>query len=389
MSDRSLAPLLGPTGTAFLVIYLASLLFRGPHKYTLAPGRPRESTLAAWHTQGLPEGANYERYLLETLGLDPAPQCPTPNLGLSFRMMPEFEEKVLEHSDGHYIVQDWRGAITAISDRYDITYLRRARDFVTRKWHKFPVENRADWENMAWRYDPIAPGRHPGDLEARCSALKEGRSILNIHFPGPFLQLRDWIGLENLCVMMMEDPDFVHEMVDFWAEFVSRTLTPALSKATPDQVGISEDIAYKAHSMISPAMVREFLVPAYDRWISEARAAGCELIFMDSDGHIEQLIPIWFDVGINCCGPAEVAAGNDIVAYRKQHGDRMSFIGGIDKRAMAAGGEALKREVMRVVPPLVEQGGILAGCDHGVPPDISWPNYVECTRLIARLTGWL
>ena len=27
--------------------------------------------------------------------------------------------------------------------------------------------------------------------------------------------------------------------------------------------------------------------------------------------------------------------------------------------------------------------------DHGVPPDISWPNFVEYTRLLAELTGWL
>lgn len=28
-------------------------------------------------------------------------------------------------------------------------------------------------------------------------------------------------------------------------------------------------------------------------------------------------------------------------------------------------------------------------CDHGVPPDISWPNFVEYSRLLAELTGWL
>jgi hypothetical protein len=28
-------------------------------------------------------------------------------------------------------------------------------------------------------------------------------------------------------------------------------------------------------------------------------------------------------------------------------------------------------------------------CDHGVPPDISWPNFIEYTRYLAQLTGWL
>ena len=78
-------------------------------------------------------------------------------------LLPVFEEQVLEHRDGHFIVQDWMGAVTEISDRYDYTYIRTAKDFVTRKWHRFPVQNRADWrERIAWRYDPDGAGRFPG-----------------------------------------------------------------------------------------------------------------------------------------------------------------------------------------------------------------------------------
>jgi len=93
-------------------------------------------------------------------------------------------------------------------------------------------------------------------------------------------------------------------------------------------------------------------------------------------------------VGFNCCNPIEVAAGNDIVEYRRQFRRRMAYHGGIDKRAIAAGGQAMRDEVMRVAPLLAE-GGYIPGCDHGVPPDISWPGFIEYTRLLAQLTGWL
>jgi len=104
-------------------------------------------------------------------------------------------------------------------------------------------------------------------------------------------------------------------------------------------------------------MVRLFLVPSYDRWVAEVRAVGCKLIFMDSDGHIGESIPIWIAAGINCCGPVEVAAGNDVVEYRRRFGEQMTYVGGIDKRAIAAGGETTRPEVVRVVPPLLERGG--------------------------------
>ena len=148
---------------------LKSLLFGKPDRIPLSPGGGRESTLAAWRKQGLPEGVNYSRALLNELGLEPEPQRPMPSLDVSFKMIPQFEEKVIEHRDGHYIVQDWMGAITEISDQFDYTYIRSAKDFVTRKWHKFPVETRKDWEQMTRRYNPDTPGRFPEDFEDRCA----------------------------------------------------------------------------------------------------------------------------------------------------------------------------------------------------------------------------
>jgi len=370
--------------------YREALLFGRPDKVPFHPGGPRESTREAWHRQGLPEGKNYMQALYEILGITPDRTQPGVALGVSFQMMPKFEEKVLEHKDGHYIVQDWMGAITEISDEYDYTYIRSAKDFVTRKWHRFPVESRADWEErIKWRYDPDTPGRFPDDFEERCEKLKDRDYPASIHFNGPFWQLREWCGMEGLCILMADDPDFVSEMCEFWTDFVSRTMARVLERVELDSVGISEDMAYKAHSMISPAMVRRFLMPAYERWVSEIKASGCPIVDMDSDGYVGELIPLWIEAGINVCDPVEVAAGNDIVEYRRLHGRKMAYRGGIDKRAIAKGGKVMEDELMRVVPPLLEEGGFIPGCDHGVPPDISWPNFIEYARLLAKLTGWL
>ena len=159
--------------------FLEALLFGQPDRVPLSPGAPRESTLAAWHRQGLPPGVEYRSALLEILGLEDEAAGPQPDLDVSFQMIPTFEERVLAHRDGHYIVQDWMGAVTEISDRYDYTYIRSAKDFVTRKWHRFPVESRADWEEkLKWRYDPRAPGRYPADFEiaAGCFSSATGCS---------------------------------------------------------------------------------------------------------------------------------------------------------------------------------------------------------------------
>ena len=378
--------------------YRETVLFGKPDKIPFRPGRPRESTLAAWHQQGLPEGKNYMSALYEILGIEPEKSSgPRISFGVSFRMIPTFEEKVLEHKDGHYIVRDWMGAITEISDTYDYTYIRGGKDFVTRKWHKFPVQNREDWEEMKKRYDPRHPKRHPGDLKERCKAMQDqdyvvlSRHLGNVGFGfnGPFWQIREWVGMENLCMMMVDDPEFVQDMAEFWMEFVSQTMAPILANVEVDSVGIAEDMAYKAHSMISPKMVRQFLLPAYKRWVSEIKGSGCPVIHMDSDGYVGELIPIWIEAGINFSSPNEVAAENDIVEYRRLFGKKMAYGGGIDKRAIAKGGKVVEQEIERVVSPLLKDGGFIPGCDHGVPPDVSWPNFIEYCRLLAKMTGWL
>ena len=366
-----------------------TLLFGSPDRIPFSPGGPRESTRAAWKAQGLEQPERYMDALFGILGFRPdPPQKPGVGLGVSFQMIPTFEEKVLEHRDGHYVVQDWMGATTEISDQYDYTYIRSAKDFVTRKWHKFPVETRADWEAMKWRFDPASPARFPADFEARCERDRDRDTVVGIHFNGPFWQLREWCGFEGLCLKMIEEPGFVAEMAEFWTEFVSATMRPVLEHVQLDYVGISEDMAYKEHSMISPRMARWFLQHAYERWVSEVRASGCEIMDMDSDGHIGELIPIWIESGINACDPIEVAAGNDIVAFRRAFGRQMAYKGGVDKRAIAKGGDVIEAELERI-RPVVEDGGFIPSCDHGVPPDISWPNFVHYSRLLAKLTGWL
>ena len=328
-------------------------------------------------------------------------------------MIPAYEPEILEHRDGHYLIRDHMGATVEISDQYDPSYLRTARDFVTRKWHKFPVQNRDDWLEMKKRYDPENPRRFPDGFSTasmcasaqnenmcvsaqnenmRVSAQSEKQNannvILSLVFNGVFWQLREWCGLEKLFMMMIDDPGLVHEMADFWAVFMETMLRKICSCADLDYVFICEDMAYKAHSMISPQMTREFIQGAYLSWVPIIKNSGCPIIELDSDGCVDDLIPIWIESGINCTSPVEVAAHCDILDYRRRYGKNMAYKQGIDKRIIARGGRELEEHVMNIVPQMFKLGGYIPGCDHGVPPDISWKNYVEFGRLIAKLSGW-
>lgn len=367
--------------------YLAVLLHGQTDRVPLMPGGPRESTLRAWRHHGLADGANYVNALEAALGF-PLEHPRLAALPVHLTMIPEYEERVLERRSGHLVVQDWKGNVVEIADCYDASYLRHARDFVTRRWIRCPVMERADWPAVRDRYRADDPRRWPADWMVRAAAHSHDTSVVTtIQVNGPFWQLREWCGFERLCELFVDDPAFVEQMIEFWADFVSGILTRVLKHARLDRLGISEDMAFKAHSMVSPHMTRRFLLPAWKRWVDQVRSAGCPLVDMDSDGYIGELIPIWLDAGINVCDPLEVAAGNDLPAYAGVCGRRMAWFGGVDKRAIAQGGVTMRRELERLAP-VIEAGGYIPSCDHAIPPDISWPDFVAYAQTLAHYCGY-
>ena len=70
------------------------------------------------------------------------------------------------------------------------------------------------------------------------------------------------MGFETLCTLFYDDPALVGDMITFWSDHVAILLQRALSVVKPDCVHLSEDMAYKSFSMISPAMAREYLHPS-------------------------------------------------------------------------------------------------------------------------------
>ncbi|MCM8804287.1 MAG: hypothetical protein NC833_03420 [Candidatus Omnitrophica bacterium] len=370
--------------------YKNTLLFKEVDKVPFSPGGPRESTLKRWEKEGLPKESNWFDFICEKIGIKiEKPEKPHINLNFDFGPIPPFEEKIIEKRDTHLIVQTKKGEIVEIDEKYDFSYLRSAKDFVTRKWHKFPVENLNDWEDMKKRFNPESPERIDPEIDKKAEIVNHRDWVLGIGVPGPFWQLRDWCGFENLCIFMAEKEDFVLEMSLFWKNFVSEMLKKILSKIQIDYLMINEDMAYKEKSMISPNMIRKFLMPVWSQWTSLLKNNGCEIIICDSDGYIGEIIPLWIESGINATIPVEIAAGNNLIEYRKKFGKNIAYIGGIDKRKIAKGGNILKEEMDKIIPFLLKDGGYIPSCDHGVPPDISLQNFIEYCRYLAKLTGWI
>ena len=146
-------------------------------------------------------------------------------------------------------------------------------------------------------------------------------------------------------------------------------------------------MAYRAGPLISPRHFKQFLVPHYRRIADLLHQHGVDVIWLDCDGDIEALVPLWLEAGINCMFPLEVGTwGADPVHYRRQYGKDLLMMGGFDKHILQGSKEGIAAEVQRLAP-LVEEGGYIGFCDHRVPPDVPLENYLFYLETVRAVWG--
>jgi uroporphyrinogen decarboxylase len=148
-----------------------------------------------------------------------------------------------------------------------------------------------------------------------------------------------------------------------------------------------EDMAYNRGPLMSPQHFKRFLAPHYRRISDLLHKFGVDVIYLDCDGKIDELIPLWLDAGINCMYPIEVGTWNgDALGFRKKFGKDLLMMGGFDKHLLVQGKQHIEAEVYRLLP-LVDQGGFIPFPDHRVPPDVPYDNYLYFIGLARNVWG--
>jgi len=250
-----------------------------------------------------------------------------------------------------------------------------------------PVKDRASWQEYKKRLDPHTPGRLPRDYDAYVAKMnaKDEPVLLNV---GSFFGfLREWMGLEPLLFAFHDEPALIEDMMDTLCHLEVECLTTVLQDIRVDAATFWEDMAFKTGPLISPAMFRRFMMPRYKVITELLRSSGVDVIFVDSDGNLNHLIPLWIESGVNFFWPLECAAGNDAVALRKKYGTDAILGGNIDKRVLLKGKDIIREEVMSKVPYLLETGGYFPSVDHFVPPDVPFENFLYLINTLREVAG--
>ena len=92
-------------------------------------------------------------------------------------------------------------------------------------------------------------------------------------------------------------------------------------------VMVNDDIGHNSGLLISPKMFMQIFPDRMKRLIAPAKDHGLKVL-MHTDGKLDGILPILYDVGIDANHPVEPES-NDIVEVKKKWAGKMALIGNI------------------------------------------------------------
>ncbi len=307
-------------------------------------------------------------------------------IDVDYGFVPPIPYEILEETEEYVFARIPTGAITKALKAGTTYGTRMCMD----QYLEFPVKEPADFAALRPKLMPDAPGRVPADLDVqlgrwahRSCPLVLGR---NCAANGFYWRARELMGTEALSLAWYDQPKLMHEIMEFFADFIIETSRPILEKVQVDYFVLNEDMAMKGGPLLGPETFGTFIFPHLKRLIEFFRSYGTKYIAVDSDGDPTMLIPLLLDAGVDTLWPIERASNVSPQQWRKQFGRSLRLWGGVDKRILSCGQEAIRAHLREFIP-LIEEGGFIPTVDHTVPPEVSWDAfryYMDAKRSLLR-----
>ncbi len=221
----------------------------------------------------------------------------------------------------------------------------------------------------------------------------QGKEMYPIRGGGsePFLTYKDLRGMEQAYMDLVLNPEMVHYCLDKLFDFCYEN-TVRIYEQIPGKVMltyVSEDFGSQQDLLISPDLIREFLIPRMRRMIDLAHQAGA-YAFHHSDGAVRRIIPDMIEAGIDILNPIQWRCrGMEREGLKQDFGSEVVFHGGVDNQHTLAFGsvEEVRQEVMDNLRILGAGGGyILAPC-HNIQT-ASPPENIVAMYETGHENGW-
>jgi uroporphyrinogen decarboxylase len=192
-----------------------------------------------------------------------------------------------------------------------------------------------------------------------------------------FAEYVTWLmGYETLCYALYDNRDLVRAIADRLMGIYVPMLDRILEFDRVKIIWGSDDMGFKTGPLISPQDLREFVLPGHKKMAEMAHAAGRPYL-LHSCGDLETIMEdLIEDVKIDAKHSFEDTI-EDVRDLKRQYGDRIALLGGIDVDFLCrADEETIRARVRDTLDICLPGGGYCLGSGNSVANYIPLENYL-------------
>jgi uroporphyrinogen decarboxylase len=222
----------------------------------------------------------------------------------------------------------------------------------------------------------------PEECRRLVDEAPEDKAVLGAFWSTHFQNTCASFGMETALVNMISNPELVEavdkKIVDFFLranEVFYKAVCGAASGRRLHAVLIGDDVGTQRGLLVSPGLIRRFVIPGCRALVEQAHSYGVKVIY-HSCGSVADAIPGMIDAGVDAIHPIQaLAAGMEPENLRSRFGDRVSFCGGVDtQRLLVQGTPEDVRDKVRELRKLFPTGLIISPSHEAIQDDVPAKN---------------
>lgn len=237
--------------------------------------------------------------------------------------------------------------------------------------HRGLIMSRDDFERFAW---PPAEAVNILPVEYTASKMPEGMKVMAF-INGIFEDLKRLMGIENMAIKSIEEPELCGDILEKLTVLAEEATDRSAAHPAVGAIFYGEDMGYNTSLMMSPAWMREWVVPRLKR-IADACHRNGKLFLFHSCGQIDALMEDLIEVvGIDARHSFQDNIEPVEEVYRK-YGERISILGGLDVDLLARGtARDVADRTRRILEACAPGGGYCMGSGNSVTNFVKVENY--------------
>ena len=150
--------------------------------------------------------------------------------------------------------------------------------------------------------------------------------------PGLFEQTHHLCEISNALMYYITNPDEMHDLIKYLTDWELELAEGICKHLKPDAIFHHDDWGSEKSTFLSPNMFAEFFVEPYKQIYGYYHDHGVELVIHHADSYAETLVPYMIEMGIDIWQGC--MQSNDLPMLIEKYGGQISFMGGIDNKAV-------------------------------------------------------